>query len=100
MPEVLARGLLNAGDIDTHESERKYVFRCFVRADGIMLPIGGSGDFGSSPLFGQLTEQATGLLEFDYVACRTPKHNSRSRMTRRGHALICERIYFVMLAGP
>jgi hypothetical protein len=55
-----------------------------------MLPIGGSGDFGSSPFFGQLTAQATGLLEFDYVACRTPKHNSRSRMNRRGHALICE----------
>jgi hypothetical protein len=36
-----------------------------------MLPIGGSGDFGTSPFFRQLTEQAAGLPVFDQVACRT-----------------------------
>jgi hypothetical protein len=73
---------------------------CRARATiGHIAPTPPSSVMNSRRLI-QSQEQATGLLEFDCVACRTPKHNSRSIMNRRGHALICECIYFVMLAGP
>jgi hypothetical protein len=44
-----------------------------VPADGTMLPIGESGDFGRSPFLGQLTGQATGLYQLGGVS--GPKHN-------------------------
>jgi hypothetical protein len=48
----------------------------------------GSGDFGKSPFYGQLTEQATGLPALDYVACRT-------RSTIAGRAINAARHDFV-----
>jgi hypothetical protein len=48
----------DAGAVGTGENELEPIFQTIVPADGIMLPIGESGDFGSSPFFGQLMGRA------------------------------------------
>jgi hypothetical protein len=54
------------------------IFRVFsVPADGTRLPsFKGSGDFGTSPFYGQLPGQASSSLPMrTNMARRTPKHN-------------------------
>jgi hypothetical protein len=62
------------------------IFRVFsVPADGTGLPnFKGSGDFGTSPFYGQLPGQASSSLSMrTNMARRTPKHKTRPEKSKK-----------------
>jgi hypothetical protein len=72
----------DAGAVGTRENELEPIFQSIVPADGIMLPIGESGDFGSSPFFGQLIGRAASACLHPVRGVPDPKHNSGPRINR------------------
>ena len=62
-PGLLAHGYAHAGADGTRgTNQRRFLKSCLPMAPG--LPIGRSGDFGTSPFFGQLFGQASACLVY------------------------------------
>src|SRR5205814_5057249 len=57
---------------------RSSILSVIVPADGTSAAGGGTGDFGTSPVFGQLSGKPFRLPVSDQVGCQKVKNNDRS----------------------
>jgi hypothetical protein len=66
-----------------HQPQTQLYFEFIVPADGTSAAGGGTGDFGTSPVFGQLSGKPFCLPVWNHVGCRKLKNNDGRELIRR-----------------